>query len=163
MENLPRKTDDATIQLKDLIAYSRVLNSSNNQSKDAIFKIVHQILNFCIVNDDDLDCKNSAMFLKDVINTYPSISYIMISFIPLLANPKPFLEIIPSLFTTADSEQINDVFLQLREILKGDNRLFIPILSALIELPLPNESIKYLVIILTIYTLKILNTHCLLY
>jgi hypothetical protein len=152
--------DDTNFQLKDLIAYSRVLTSSNNQSKDAIFKIVHQILNFCIVNDDDLDCKNSAMFLKDVINTYPSISYIMISFIPLLANPKPFLEIIPSLFTTADSEQINDVFLQLREILKGDNRLFIPILSALIELPLPNESITYLVIILNIYTLK-MNTHCL--
>jgi hypothetical protein len=57
-----------------------------------------------------------------------------------LPEPLPFVEIVPALFSVAATPALmEDVVSQLKMLLETDHRLLLPIIGALVDVPLPQH------------------------
>ena len=116
-------------------------------SADAVFRGVEGLLQACTWSTDaePKDFRAAATLIRDLSLNYPNISQIMLTYLPSLAQPVPFIEIIPPLFAISSPEVTSDAVTQLLVVLQADSRLTIPVMAAMTELPLPVHCIQQLV------------------
>ena len=68
-----------------------------------------------------------------------TVGSVLLNHLTLLPLPIPFIEIIPSLFGMASPLLLKEVFEQLHSLLTSDNQLILPVINALVDLPLSDE------------------------
>lgn len=98
-------------------------------------------------NDDDncntntttfKEVKKVADFVLEISNTMQAstVGSVLLSYLDILPQPIPFLEIVPSLFGMASPHQLQEVFNTLKSI---DNQFIGPVINAVVDLPLTPE------------------------
>jgi hypothetical protein len=92
----------------------------------------------CGPNETSSVLKDAASFIRDVAAFHPSVSHLLLINLPQLPDPVPFLDILPSIFSTESPLLIDEAFWQLKALLDCDSRLLVPIINVMVDLPLPS-------------------------
>ena len=91
--------------------------------------------------------KRVASFVRDVATFYPdAVCHLLLIHLPDLSDPIPFVDIMASLFCFAAPSLVVEAFKHLKLLLKRDNRLLLPVLMAMSDLPLPDNLLQELCI-----------------
>ena len=85
-----------------------------------------------------------AVTIRNLYSIYPQISAVLITYLPTLPHPLPFVEILPILFVMERPLQINKLLIVLYELLDSNNALLLPVIHVMTELPLSKKQSRKL-------------------
>ena len=104
------------------------------------------LFNVCLMHpeEDESSFRQVANLIRDISSMHSNISQVLLTFLPSLPKPLPFIEIIPTLFAVSTPEVLSDTVHQMSAMVASDNKLLIPVMAALVELPLPTTCIQVL-------------------
>lgn len=92
--------------------------------------------------------KRVASFVRDVATFYPdAVCHLLLIHLSDLSDPIPFVSIIASLFCFAVPSLVAEAFKQLKILPERDNRLLLPVIGAMADLPLPDNLLQELCIL----------------
>ena len=96
----------------------------------------------------DLINKRVASLMRDVATFYPdAVCHLLLIHLPDLSDPIPFVDTVASLFCFAVPSLVAEAFKQLKLLPERDNRLLLPVIGAMADLPLPDNLLQELCII----------------
>jgi hypothetical protein len=87
----------------------------------------------------DSELREVSSFLRDAGLKSPIVSSLLLFYLPTLTEPRPFIDILPSVFGLSSAILIEELFDQLVLLTKQDNRYILPSICALCDLPLPTH------------------------
>ena len=95
---------------------------------------------FCGVDCDANEMKKVANVIHEVGMLHGSSTRaVLLQYLCDLPQPIPFVGIVPSLFGMSSSHQLQEVFELLRLVLESDSQNILPVINALVDLPLTAE------------------------
>ena len=84
--------------------------------------------------------KHIATFVLNVSMQHLSVRSVLLVHLLRLPDPLPYIEVVPSLFSVAVApDMVQKVAQQLQQLLQRDPQLLLPVIGALVELPLPRS------------------------
>jgi len=84
--------------------------------------------------------KSIAVFVRNVGMQHLSVRNVLLVHLLRLPDPLPFIEVVPSLFSVAVAPPVvQEVAARLQLLLQQDPTLLLPVIGALVELPLPRK------------------------
>ena len=140
------ESDWLRLPLDEVTARAR-LTLSDAPSAESVFRGVEVLLSATVMQADaeESAIQQVAYFLRDISSTHPNVAHVVLTYLPTLPHPIPFVEIIPTLFAVSTPESIVDVVSQLSLMVADDKEVLIPVMAALAELPLPPSCVASLV------------------
>jgi hypothetical protein len=107
--------------------------------QDSIIFIIESLLSAISIFPESETCElnSAASLIRNVGCTNAKIGPLLLSHLTLLPDAIPFIDIIPSILGVASPTTLEDTFLQLEGLALTENRYMLPIISVLIDLPLP--------------------------
>ena len=89
--------------------------------------------------------KSIALFIRSVASIHLDVRHLLLMHLSSISDPLPFVEILPALFSVSTTPSlIEDVVSQLIVLLEIDNSLLLPVIGAMVELPLTNRIVPQL-------------------
>jgi hypothetical protein len=105
----------------------------------------------CVSLDDDALqplLKSAAQLLRDISALTPShVAQVLIVHLPSLHDPRPFLDVLPTLLMGSPPSIVEDAVKQLKVVLEDDQSLLLPVISALVNMPLSEACIADLMML----------------
>lgn len=96
---------------------------------------------------DSSSLSSVASLLREMSASNHSICRIVLSYIDRFPDPIPFIGIMPAVCPVANSSFIDDILQQFKKLVLSDARLYIPVIGALIDLPLTKQQSSELVLL----------------
>lgn len=128
---------------------------SDNDNVDLIMKTVDALLaavacSNCggdragtqvVPTDPNQVLKSIANLVRDLTFQHLNVRHILLAHLSTIPDPIAFIEIVPQIFSIESTPSlIEEVVGQLRELLELDNRLLLPVIGAMADLPLPRSA-----------------------
>ena len=110
-------------------------------SSEVICFIIESLLSALSVHSDaeESDLIVAANLIRKVARYASSIGPILLAHLYVLPDATPFLDVIPHLFGVASAKSLEHVYEQLEALALAENRYLLPVVSTLIDLPLPSS------------------------
>jgi hypothetical protein len=117
------------------------IRSFLQSSKDLkiLERLTHELFQIIISEPSsavDSELTGITRLIQDVCTKNHQISLIFLSYLQIIQEVGPFIDLIPSIFSVSSDYQIDDAFATLVSLIESDNRNTLRVLSALIDLPL---------------------------
>jgi hypothetical protein len=119
----------------------RSLLQSSKEPKE-LESLVHELFQI-IISEQSLTLGNYSneitsitRLIQDVCSKNHQISLVFLSYLQIIQDVGPFIDIIPSIFSVSSDYQIDGAFSALVSLIECDNRNTLRVISALIDLPL---------------------------
>ena len=120
-----------------------ILRTEKHLSFESIELLVDSLLTSVSVQGDGADItevKNAAHLVLEVGVVHAStVGSVLLNRLDELLQPIPFVEIFPSVFGMASPLLLDEVFEQLQNLQSRDNKCILPVINALVDLPLTAE------------------------
>jgi hypothetical protein len=80
--------------------------------------------------------KSIASFVRDLATFHPNACHLLLIYLPDLPDPRPFIDIMASMFSVAPPSLVAEAAAQLKLLPEQDSRLLLPVIGAMADLPL---------------------------
>ena len=143
---------NSTTLLRSAFEEVRLACQDNDDGVAVIAAVENLLKTACISSSDCCGSKSTepslyreiAIFVRNTGMQHIDVRNVLIQHIMRLPDPLPFIEIVPTLFSVAvASDVVEKVAKHLQLLLQQDTKLLLPVIGALVELPLPrNEALQ---------------------
>lgn len=138
--NIPRhwlnlSLESCLIEAKDKLQYNE-----DNNNNDNVLNIIDALLSVVKLSPQaSLSLlQEIAILTRDLTNVHSNITHILLVHLSSFPVVLPFIDIVPSMFCVSNTNIIGQLMDQLETILDSDYSLLLPIIGAMVDLPLSN-------------------------